>query len=178
MSDPFLAEIRIFPYTFAPVNWAFCDGQIMAIQQNTALFSLLGTTYGGDGRRTFGLPQLQTLCVVAPGQGPGLTDYALGETAGENMVTLTPETTPAHTHAFKVLNPLVPPTDSIPDNTMAAGKSTVVSAYNTTISKATTMNAQAISLSGTNAALPHDNRMPYLGLSYCIALQGMFPQRP
>jgi microcystin-dependent protein len=178
MSDPFVAEIRIFPYDFAPVGWAFCDGQIMAISQNNALFSLLRNTFGGDGKKTFGLPQLQTRCVVGAGQGPGLTNYALGETAGENTVTLTSQTTPAHTHAFKVLNPLVPPTDSIPDNTMAAGKSTVVSAYVTRVGTATTMNPSAISPSGPSVTLPHENRMPYQGLSYCIALAGNVPQRP
>src|SRR5919202_2943902 len=99
MTEPFIAEIRIFPFTFAPRGWAFCNGQLMSISQNTALFSLLGTTYGGDGRTTFGLPDLQGMAPMQQGQGPGLSNYVLGETGGSATVTLLQSELPLHTHA-------------------------------------------------------------------------------
>src|SRR5437870_10923220 len=102
--DPFVAEIRIFPFNFAPKGWAFCDGQLLPISQNTALFSLLGTTYGGDGRSTFALPNLQGSAPMQPGQGPGLTDRQLGENGGSDLVTLFESETPAHSHALMASN--------------------------------------------------------------------------
>src|SRR5439155_24372860 len=101
MTDPFLAEIRIFPFNFAPKGWAWCDGQLMPISQNTALFSLLGTTYGGDGRATFALPDIQGSAVMHPGQGPGLSLHDLGETGGSDTVTLLESEIPAHTHTMR-----------------------------------------------------------------------------
>ena len=101
MADPFVAEIRMFPFNFAPSGWAACNGQLMPISQNTALFSLLGTTYGGDGRSTFGLPNLQGLAPMHPGQGPGLTAYQLGETGGSETVSLLQSEIPSHTHAMR-----------------------------------------------------------------------------
>src|SRR5471032_757110 len=96
--DPFVAEIRVFPFNFAPTGWALCDGQILPISQNTALFSLLGTTYGGDGRSTFALPNLNGLTPLGQGQGPGLSDYVLGQTGGVEIVALSAAHLPAHTH--------------------------------------------------------------------------------
>src|SRR5688572_26556496 len=104
MADPFVAEIRIYPFNFAPRGWAFCNGQLMPLSQNTALFSLLGTTYGGDGRSTFGLPNLQGSAVMHPGQGPGLSLRSLGETGGSDTVTLLQSGIPAHTHALVASN--------------------------------------------------------------------------
>ena len=101
MSEPFIAEIRIFPFTFAPRGWAFCNGQVLPIAQNTALFSLIGTTYGGDGRTTLGLPNLMARAPMHPGRGPGLTQRRLGETGGTSTVTLTEAQVPAHSHALK-----------------------------------------------------------------------------
>src|SRR3954453_23481682 len=102
MADPFVAEIRIFPFNFAPKGWAWCNGQILPLSQNTALFSLLGTTYGGDGKSTFALPDIQGRSVMQPGQGPGLSDHLLGATGGTETVTLLASEMPAHAHAMRV----------------------------------------------------------------------------
>jgi microcystin-dependent protein len=174
MSNPFVAEIRIFPFNFAPVGWAFCDGQLMPILQNTALFSLLGTTYGGDGRSTFALPDLQGCAPMQQGQGSGLSLYDLGETGGTDIVTLLDSEIPSHNHALQA-------STSPADGPVATG------AANSRVSGATPylppagaplvpMAFNALSVAGST--LPHNNLQPYLALSFCIALQGVFPARP
>jgi microcystin-dependent protein len=180
MSEPFLAEIRIFPYNFAPLNWAFCDGQIMPISQNTALFSLLGTNYGGNGTTNFALPNIQGRCVVGVGQGPSTSDYAVGEEGGVENVTLSSQQGAAHTHGAKSLNPFGGnASDNTPSPTEALAKSVNGQFYAATVGTASVMNLQTLSpAGGVSAPVPHENRMPYLTLSYCIALQGVFPQRP
>ena len=170
--DPFVAEIRIFPFNFAPKGWAFCDGQLLPISQNTALFSLLGTTYGGDGKSTFALPDVQGNCVIHPGQGPGLSLYDLGQMGGSETETLLLSEIPVHTHTVQG-NDLSPADNNAPGPTLILGiaQSNV---YTNTASNAT-MSLQTLGVSG--GSLPHNNLMPYLTLNYCIALQGVFPPR-
>jgi microcystin-dependent protein len=177
MANPFLAEIRIFPYNFAPKGWAFCSGQLMPISQNTALFSLLGTTYGGDGRTTFALPDLQGRAAMNPGQGPGLSLHDLGETGGSDYVTLLLSEMPAHTHTISCLdgarvgNQVGNPTNATPIKTGGVP----ASAYSSGATPNQFMNQNMVAVAGGN--LPHNNLMPYLTLNFCIALQGVFPPR-
>ncbi len=172
MTDPFVAEIRIFAFNFAPQGWAFCDGQVLPISQNTALFSLLGTTYGGDGRSTFALPNLQGRAPMQPGQGPGLTNRVLGESAGSDTVTLLASELPNHRHAANgsngPANLQAPASDRVPGR---AGSPV----YLDTPANPTPMAPSALAPAGGNQ--PHNNLMPYLTLSFNIALQGVFPPR-
>jgi len=174
MSNPFLAEIRIFTGNFAPKGWALCDGQLMPISQNTALFSLLGTTYGGDGKSNFALPDLQGCAPMQAGQGPGLSLRDLGETAGEQTVTLLQTEMPAHAHG--VLAASGSNSNSPVGNAWASGQKGFGALY--TPSSAQTnvqMNPFGTSIAGGN--LPHNNMMPFLGLTFIMALQGVFPAR-
>ncbi len=177
MSNPFVAEIRIFAGNFAPKGWALCNGQLMPISQNTALFSLLGTTYGGDGKSTFALPNLQGSAPLQPGQGPGLSLYDLGETGGEQSVTLLQTEMPSHSHAANCLS--ATGDQNTPGNdtwaaTVAIGRGSGPPNYSTQ-GPTTPMNPFATSIAGGN--LPHNNMSPYLGLTFIIALQGVFPPR-
>lgn len=172
MANPFVAEIRIFPFNFAPVGWALCNGQLLPISQNTALFSLLGTTYGGDGKSNFALPNLQGSSPMQQGQGPGLSDRFLGETAGEQTVTLLQTEMPVHSHGVQAA---AGPDQLTPvNNAWASGQKGFGNFYAPPPANAP-MNAFATSIAGGN--LPHNNMMPYLTLSFCIALQGIFPPR-
>ena len=176
MSDPFVAEVRIFPFNFAPLGWAQCNGQLLPISQNTALFSLLGTVYGGDGKSTFALPDLQGSVPLHPGQGAGLSERLLGEMSGSEFVTLLDSETPLHTHSVSGANPadFADLPDPGPDRVI--GKSQNALAYQTnTTSGLVAMAVQSLSITG--GGLPHTNLMPYLTLNFCIALQGAFPQR-
>src|SRR5262249_702510 len=182
MANPFLAEIRIFPFNFAPKGWAFCDGQLLPLSQNTALFSLLGTTYGGDGKSNFALPNLQGANPMMQGQGPGLTLRDLGEQGGEETVTrLSPEI-PSHTHTFTPGDNSTA-SSADPTNNLYAighfddglGHSGGVQIY-TTQAPSDVMSPLSTSVAGSS--LPHNNLMPYLTLNFCIALQGVFPARP
>lgn len=168
MSNPFLAEIRIVPFNFAPKGWALCDGQVMAISQNTALFSLLGTTYGGDGQSNFALPDLQGRAPMHAGQGPGLTDRMLGEQAGEDTVTLLTSEMPSHSHTFTAATAAA--TEPDPEGAVLATSGS--QAYGT--GSAVAM-ADAISTAG--GGQPHENMQPYLTLNFVIALSGVFPAR-
>jgi microcystin-dependent protein len=175
MSSPFVAEIRIFPFNFAPKGWAFCNGQLMPISQNTALFSLLGTTYGGDGKSTFALPNLQGQAPIGQGQGPGLSLYDLGQTGGEAQVTLLQSEMPAHNHSARGNSGAG--TSSTPASADWAAAKVLRQGTNlyTQSSANTLMNPFALSIAGGN--LPHNNMAPYLALNFCIALQGVFPAR-
>ncbi len=173
MADPFVAEIRIFPFNFAPKGWAFCNGQLLPLSQNTALFSLLGTTYGGDGKSTFALPALQTRAPMHPGQGPGLSLHDLGETGGEEFVTLLDSEMPAHAHTM--MSSVDPANAQIPNASMALTRSAGGNAYSTTTTGLVTMAPQTIAIAG--GSQPHNNMMPYLTFYFCIALQGVFPPR-
>jgi microcystin-dependent protein len=170
MSDQFLAEIRIFPFNFPPTGWAFCAGQIMPISQNTALFALLGTTYGGDGKSTFALPNMQDNAPMQPGQGQGLSLRDLGEMSGVESITLLVSEIPIHTHAF---SQSVRPADTLDPTGLAVGTGNAV--Y---VAPPPTQGLAFQALPPAGGGLPHNNMQPYLTLNFCIALQGIFPQRP
>ena len=172
MSAPFVAEIRVFGFNFAPTGWAQCNGQLLPISQNTALFSLLGTFYGGDGKSTFALPNVQASCVVGEGQGPGLSEYFIGQQGGAEFITLLESEMPAHTHGAMVS--VTPGTLGTPNNNTALARSVNGSIYKTGASN-TNMAFQSLSPAG--GSLPHNNVMPSLVLNYCIARQGVFPPR-
>jgi len=173
--DPFVAEIRIFPFNFAPKGWAFCDGQILPLSQNTALFSLLGTTYGGDGKSNFALPNMQGNAPMHPGQGPGLSLHDLGETGGSETVTILDSEMPAHSHFMRVHNG-DQADHQVPGPTTSIAQSANGSAYQTTSNaNLTAMAFQTITPTGGNQ--PHNNMQPYLTLNFCIALQGVYPPR-
>ena len=171
MADPFVAEVRIFPFNFAPTGWALCNGQILPLSQNTALFSLLGTTYGGDGKSNFALPNIQGRAVMQPGQGPGLSLHDLGEEGGEQAVTLLETEIPSHRHTF---NTSVRPDDSLDAGGLApgTGNNMYVAAAG-----ATTTNASPQALAAVGGTQPHNNMQPYLTLNFNIALQGVYPAR-
>ncbi|MGO4834289.1 phage tail protein, partial [Rhizobiaceae sp. 2RAB30] len=181
MSSPFVAEIRIFPYNFAPRGWALCNGQLMPISQNTALFSLLGTIYGGDGKTTFGLPNLGNSVAIGQGQGPGLSDYILGQVGGEPNVTLITQEIPSHNHGLNCTS-TVGTANASDGAQLAKGQKgnfqsgiTQIQLYSTNAPTTTLNPATAVGTAGSTA--PHNNMMPYLTLNYCIALQGVFPAR-
>jgi microcystin-dependent protein len=175
LADPFVAEIRIFPFNFAPKGWAFCDGQILPLSQNTALFSLLGTTYGGDGKSTFALPDLQGSAPMHPGQGPGLSLHDLGETGGSETVTLLESEIPVHTHALNASQ------GDGTERTPSAGGTGQLLATGIAISQYQTPGAQTNLNDAVVAPVggdqPHNNMQPYLTLNFCIALQGVYPPR-
>jgi microcystin-dependent protein len=169
VSSPFVAEIRIFGFNFPPTGWAFCDGQLLPLSQNTALFSLLGTFYGGDGKSTFALPNLQGSVPLHQGQGPGLSQRFLGEKSGSEFVTLLESEMPLHTHAARG-------STEDDDSTLPAGNSHgQLSVAYAPAANLQPMAAQALAVAG--GSLPHNNMMPYLTLNFCIALQGVFPPR-
>ncbi|HSU35910.1 MAG TPA: tail fiber protein [Propionibacteriaceae bacterium] len=170
MSEPFIGEIRLFPYDFAPRGWAFCHGQLLSIVQNTSLFALLGTTYGGDGRITFALPDLRGRVAVSSGQGPGLSAYELGGVGGAESVTLTEAELPTHTHQVSVNGRAS--SSSKPGNHYL-GRASSGTAYASTANG--TLNPDAVVPAGGGE--PHENRPPHLTLNYCIALAGIFPSR-
>src|SRR4051812_15777017 len=171
--DPFVAEIRIFPFNFAPKGWAFCDGQLLPLSQNTALFSLLGTTYGGDGKSTFALPDLQGRAPMMWGQGPGLSLRDLGETGGAGKVTLLKNENPSHAHTLKA-SANVAETPDPGGNSFARGSS--INIYQTNSAQNLVHKAPE-ALAPTGGSLPHNNMMPYLTFYFNIALQGVFPPR-
>ena len=173
MTDPFLAEIRIFPFNFAPRGWAWCDGQLLPISQNTALFALLGTAYGGNGLSNFALPDLQGSAPMQPRQGPGLSDHALGENGGVETVTLLASEIPAHSHAMSA--DIIDLADtSTPGPAAVYAQSASGTLYQDT---ADTQLAPA-ALAAAGGSQPHNNMQPYLTCNFNIALQGIFPQRP
>jgi len=173
VANPFVAEIRIFPFNFPPKGWAFCDGQILPLSQNTALFALLGTTYGGDGKSNFALPNMQGNAPMHPGQGPGLSLHDLGEMGGVETVTLLQSEIPVHTHMVKAASTVADTNSPSPGVVLA--RSSNATAYQSTISNLTNFAPQALAPAG--GSLPHNNMQPYLTLNFCIALQGVFPPR-
>lgn len=171
MADPFVAEIRIFPFNFAPRGWAWCDGQLLPLSQNTALFSLLGTTYGGNGQNNFALPNLQGSAPMHPGQGPGLSLHDLGETGGTETVTLQVAEIPSHSHT-----PLAT-TDIATDNDPGSDKLLARPIGGAVFTAATTSLTAMAPLTPAGGGQPHNNLMPYLTCYFCIALQGVYPPR-
>jgi microcystin-dependent protein len=172
MADPFVAEIRIFPFNFAPKGWAFCNGQLLPLSQNTALFSLLGTTYGGDGKSNFALPDLQGRAPMHPGQGPGLSLHDLGETGGSGTVTLLESEIPAHSHTCRGSSDPGDLQGPSPARTIA--RSANGFAYVAGPANAP-MAPEVLPPAGGDQ--PHNNLQPYLTFNFCIALQGVFPPR-
>lgn len=173
--DPFIGEIALIPYNFAPQGWAFCDGQLLSIAQNTALFSLLGTTYGGNGQTTFALPDLRgrvPLHTGGSGAGPGLSSYNLGEQGGVEAITLLASQMPSHNHLVNASS--ANGTSDSPASAVMGKNASGVPQYSGAAPNAT-MAAAAIAAAG--GGQPHENRPPYLGLNYVIALQGIFPSR-
>jgi microcystin-dependent protein len=174
MADPFVSEIRIFPFNFPPTGWAWCDGQLMPLSQNTALFSLLGTMYGGDGKSTFALPNLQGSAPMFFGQGPGLSLHDQGEASGTDTVTLLGAEIPVHSHTVQAAN--FPADIQAPTPTVAIARSTGGNAYQTNANQnLASMNPSMLSTAGGDQ--PHNNLMPYLTFYFNIALQGVFPPR-
>jgi microcystin-dependent protein len=176
--DPFLGEIRAVGFNYAPRGWALCDGSLLAIRSNNALFAILGTTYGGDGKQNFALPDLRSRTIVNAGQGPGLSSYPLGNATGTETVTLDINSMPAHIHG---LNPLQvhdgTGTNNSPAGTLLADS--VNFQYGEASTKGVTMAAGMIkgSASAVGGNLPHPNIMPYLVVNYIIATAGIFPPR-
>ena len=173
MADPFVAEIRIFPFNFAPRGWAWCDGQLLPISQNTALFSLLGTTYGGNGKSNFALPDLQGRAPMHPGQGPGLSLHDLGETGGSETVTLLESEIPAHAHSLRAATDIADL--QTPSAARVLARSQNANAYRNTSQNLTPLAPEA--LTPADGDQPHNNLQPYLTFYFNIALQGVFPPR-
>lgn len=171
MSDPFVAEIRMFGFNFAPTGWAACDGQLLPISQNTALFSLLGTTYGGNGINNFALPDLRETFALGPGQGPGLSNRQLGERGGVASSTLTATAMPPHAHGLLAT---ASATGNDPAGSTLATTATGASAYRL---PGNTTSMAATSVATTGGGQAHENRQPALALMFCIALQGVYPPR-
>ncbi len=175
MSEPFVAEIKIFAGNFAPRGWAFCNGQLLPIAQNTALFSLIGTTYGGDGRSTTALPNLQGRAPMHPGRGPGLTPRRLGERSGAEIATLTEAQMPNHTHS---LNMSGEATDEDGTTDPANALTGEPDASDTMYGPATNLTPMDTSaLANVGGSQSHNNMQPYLTLNYIIALVGLYPSR-
>ena len=171
MAEPFLGELRLMPYHFAPKGWAFCEGQLLSIAQNTALFSLLGTYYGGNGTTNFALPDLRDRSVVGVGSAPGLTPYDIGETMGTPAVTLLQTNTPAHIHPLGVSHSAG--TQASPVGAYPAVAPTGVGYLDGNNNNQSNPNA----VNPAGGSQPHENRQPYLTLAYAIALVGIFPSR-
>ena len=171
MSDPFVAEIRVLPFNFAPRGWASCDGQLMPISQNTALFSLVGTYYGGDGKSTFALPNLGGRFATSSGMGPGLSPRDVGEAVGQAAVSLLASEMPGHSHALMA--------SATPASTSPAGSVMAPTANGSSVYRAPGAPAPmaATAIGPVGGSQPHENRQPYLALTFCIALQGIFPAR-
>ena len=182
-AEPFIAEIIMFGGNFAPRNWAYCDGQLLSVSSNTALFSLLGTTYGGDGRTTFGLPDLRGRTAIGPRQGPGLSNYRLGERGGVQSVTLTVAQMPSHGHTATATATLSG-TNAL-GNSAVPGGNTLASKGRTNIYSTNApdvdMHADSVnvtaSVANTGGSQAHENRMPFLAINHIIALQGIYPSR-
>lgn len=175
-TEPFVGEIILFAGNFAPRNYAFCSGQLLSITQNTALFSILGTTYGGNGTTTFALPDLRDRMPIHLGQGPGLSSRVIGQTGGASSVTLTVAQIPAHAHALTASG--TPGDSASPSATRASvsgARSIETETWKASPSATVTMAPDA--LGNTGSGQPHENHSPYLGVNYCIALFGIFPSR-
>ncbi len=172
MSEPFLAEVRIVGFNFAPRGWAFCDGQILPINQNQSLYSLLGTTYGGDGRTSFALPDLRGRTPIHVGRSNGGGDHRLGQKSGEETHTLAANEMPQHTHVAKASNTQA-------NLTAASGNllANSLSEMYVDANAADLVNMRSGTVTNVGGGQAHNNMQPYLALNYCIALQGLFPSR-
>lgn len=178
--DPYIGELRLFGFNFAPVGWAQCNGQLLSISQNTALFSILGTQYGGDGRSNFALPNLQGMVPIGQGSGPGLSPFVVGQTGGQPTHTLVSNEMPTHSHSLTAKRVAAVNTTPAAGSSLseghgdARGSTFNVNTY-TTNSPGTTLKPAAVGGAGSGAA--HDNMQPSLTMNWCIAMQGVFPPR-
>ena len=173
MSEPFMAEIRIFAGNFAPRSWAFCDGQLLPISQNTALFSLIGTTYGGDGRSTTALPNLQGRAPMHPGRGPGLTERRLGQRGGVEQVTLSEAQMPSHRHSLQAAGASGEESSPTPARVVAQAIGRGANLYASGLPNPATLKE----IGNTGGSQSHNNLQPFLGLNFIIALQGLYPSK-
>lgn len=175
MSEPFIAEVRIFAGSFAPRDWAFCDGELLPIANNTALFSLIGTTYGGDGRSTVGLPNLQGRAAMHPGRGPGLTARRLGERVGVETVTLNEAQIPSHTHQLRGSSSAGEETEPGPTVSMAQPRGGRI--YNDQAQAQPLESLASLAAGDTGGSQAHNNMQPYIAMNFIIALMGLYPSR-
>ncbi len=173
MSEPFIAEIRIFAGNFAPRGWAFCNGQLLPVSQNTALFSLIGTTYGGDGRTTTALPNLKGRVPMHPGRGPGLTSRRLGQRGGSEMISLTEAQMPNHTHTLRAAN--IPFGVQTPTTLRTLDRANLNGYQTNTSANLVPMADQ--SLPNTGGSQAHNNMQPFIAMNFIIALVGLYPSR-
>jgi microcystin-dependent protein len=176
--EPFLGQIALFPFNFAPRGWAFCQGQLLPISQNTALFSLLGTNYGGNGTSNFGLPDLRGRVPVSQGQAPGLSDYPIGSMQGVETVTLLTSQSPSHSHPFQAVAAQATansPAGALPAEGHGSGRG--APAVNTYAPPQTAVPLASGQVGSAGNGHPHNNLQPYLTLNWCIALQGIYPPR-
>lgn len=180
MSQPYIGQVTIFAFSFAPRNWAFCNGAQIAIAQNQALFSIVGTTYGGDGRVTFGLPNIQDSTAMSIGQGPGLSNYVLGQTSGVAEVTLTQQQIPQHNHIASGMGTAKPSDLTLAPNQnywMGTREGGGATDFLFAATPGTGQSFAGSVIGQTGSSIPHLNEQPYLGMNYCIALYGIFPSR-
>jgi microcystin-dependent protein len=184
MADPFIGEIRAFAFTYAPYGWATCDGQIMNINQNSALYSILGTYFGGDGRTYFNLPNLSGRAPMDAGAGPGLTARNLGETVGAASVPLSGSNFPPHNHGLNAVSTANAGLTTVANsylskgNYILSGKSKTESTYATSAASPAQLAADAVQQAGTaTGPVPHDNMQPFLPVLLCIAVMGIYPTR-
>lgn len=175
MSNPFVGEIRMFGFSRTPLGWQACDGSLLPISQFDVLFSLLGTTYGGDGQSTFAVPDLRGRLPIHQGQGPGLSTYVIGQVAGSENVTLIPQQMPAHTHTVSATTAAA--TTGTPGPAVMPGTVSGDTMYATDITGLTGIPAAPQSISAAGGSQPHDNLMPTLTVQYCIAIEGVYPQQ-
>ncbi|HEX3467178.1 MAG TPA: tail fiber protein [Candidatus Elarobacter sp.] len=177
MANPYLGEIRLFPFNFAPQGWAMCNGQALPISQNTALFSLIGTYYGGNGTSTFQLPDFRSRLPIHQGQGAGLSAYVIGQYGGSENVTLTTQQMPSHTHLVYADGDASSNNSPSPQDNAMATFATGSNIYATAagLKKAVTMNPLMIAAAG--GTQPHNNIQPFLVITFCIALEGIYPSR-
>jgi microcystin-dependent protein len=180
--DPFVGEIRLLALNYPPRGWALCNGALLSISQNTALFSLLGVTYGGDGRSSFGLPNLQSRLIAGQGQGPGLQTYSMGQTGGTTTVTLSLSQMAVHTHTMPTGTVASAGTAPSPASYLSPapgeGREPGAHLYISPIPSGTAVTMSSGQAQPAGGNQPHNNMAPYLVMNYCIALQGVFPQRP
>jgi microcystin-dependent protein len=174
--EPFIGEVRLLPYTFAPLGWQDCDGSLLPISGYETLFTLIGTTYGGDGQNTFAVPDLRGRLPIHTGTGPGLSSYNLGQLGGSETVTLTSAQLPAHTHTAQVTNAAA--STGTPAGNLELGSISGDAMYTSDISNLSPHPAAATMIGATGGNLPHDNTMPTLTVRFCIALNGIWPSQP
>ncbi|MEM6478547.1 MAG: tail fiber protein [Pseudomonadota bacterium] len=173
--EPFIAQIMLFGGNFAPRGWAFCDGQLMEISQNQALFSILGTAFGGDGRTTYGLPDLRGRVAIGPRRGPGLTEHRLGERGGVESVVLMGSQIPSHNHSVTLRAEGKIAADANPTNKMLAAGQTIY--VDDDVNQEVSMHPKAIQEANYGGNLAHENHQPFIAVNYIIALEGSYPSR-